>query len=437
MNEKKTLFFCVLVVGIAVAAVGFLPDGQADESPSEGWFNHVDYYVGSGDEVDRIRTRLIDELNEAETRVDAAIAVLDDPEISDALLAAADRGVAVRVVGDAHLADSDGFADLVAHDGVDVAFGNGVLKYLPDPTLSPLLEYCDGTDPATTDDYITCTRSAGSVPPQNTDNMMERPSHYNVMSHTFFLIDATYIWNITAPLTGDDATWLAFRAMSEEMTRSYEREFRQMHGGVFATTLSVYNGPLKSITHTTTERLTNRGHLRVRFNPQERLIKNLIDEVYRARSSVYIMTENFQNRDLMNALRYKSENGFPVRVMYGQTQGSTGRAVLEELAANSDDFELVQAPASMGPLPTFMVLNSEQDRNGERQPRLVQILSHELWRSEPFEVIPTLPDDWVRIYPSDTFADGVLWEVVESWSQRNPEAEPFVDTWRAMWNEAN
>ncbi len=435
MNRTFPTFKTSLLAALAVCAVAagvlLTPDShEVDARDTDGWFNYVDYYVGADNTIARIRGDLVAELDGAMNRIDAAIAGLDDDEIVAALIDAADRGVRVRVVGDASQENDDGFADLVDHPDIDVVFGNGELAYLPDPTLSPLLEVCATHDSG---DYITCTRSSTVTGPANTPNIMARPDNYNVMSHTFFLIDATYLWNITAPLTGDQGLWLAFRAMSEEMTRSFEREFRQMHGGVFATTLSVYNGPLKSITHTEPARFTNRGMLRVRFNPQERLVKNVIDEIYRARSSVFLMTENLQNRDMINALRYKHEAGFEVRVLVGQSQGATGQELLDEI----DGLNVVQAPASLGRLPTFVVLDSERDRNNNQPPRTVQILSHELWRSEPFEVLANLPDDLVRIYPSDTFADGVLWELVENWTVPTPALAEFVQTWEAMWNQAN
>lgn len=424
-----------LVALVMVSADGHATDGERDHG---GWLNHVDFYVGEDDVVDEIRTELIAELDGADRRIDTAIAALDDPEIEQALVDAADRGVAVRVVADETLASSGQFSTLVEHDEISVVFGDGELHYLPDPNLSPILEFCDA-EYTQHDDYIECTQAeddrGGLIPPEaldrpeNSSGMIERPAHYNEMSHTFFLIDDTVVWNITAPLSDDQPLWLAFRAMSEELTNSFEREFRQMHGGVFSTTLSVYNGPLKSITHQNPLRLTNRGQLRVRFNPQERLVKNVVDETLRARASVFVMAENLTNEDLIAALEYKEEHDFDVRILYGQGQAPTSRADLDALGA-------VQAPPEMGRLPTMVVIDSEEDRNGNVQPRLVQVLSHELWRAQPYEVIAAVPNNWVRFYPSDTFADGVMWEIVEMGSGRNPAAEPFVDAWYEFWEEA-
>lgn len=418
-----------LLVALAASTTGIVSSSHADGpgiEEGDGWLNFVDYYVGTHDEIVEIRARLLAELDEAEHRIDTAIAGLDDEEIEQALVDAANRGVRVRVVADEHLEESGQFDVLVEHNRIDVAFGDGELTYLPEPHLSPILEFCVDEG-----DHTDCTNAQLSQQ-ENTDGVMVRPSDYNVMSHTFFLIDNTYVWNISAPLTDEQRIWPTFRAMSEELANSFEREFRQMHGGVFSTTLSVYNGPLKSVTHQDPLRLTNRGQLRVRFNPQERLVKNVVDEVLRARASVFVMSENVVNEDLIAALQYKADNDFEVRVMHGQGQAQSVYDQLEGL-------DPVEAPAEMGRLPTMVVIDSERDRNGNRQPRLVQMLSHELWRAQPFEVVANLPANRVLFYPSDTFADGVMWEIVESGfgSQRNPEADRFIDTWESMWQEAH
>ena len=418
-----------MAVAATVTVVALAPaDGQsvADED-REGWMSYVDYYVGTGDVVEEIQTNLLNDLAGAENRIDAAIAEIDDGPIVQALVDAADRGVAVRVVADELFADHDGFAPLVDHDDIDVVFGDGELAYLPEPNLSPILEYCD-SEATEHDDHITCAQARGGLP-ENNPRVIVRPAHYNVMSHTFFIIDTVDVWNISAPLNDEQPLWVAFRVLSEEIANSYEREFRQMHGGVFSTTLSVYNGPLKSVTHQNPLRWTNRGNLRIRFNPQERLTKNIIDETYRARASVYVMTENLTNTNLIDALLYKKEAGFDVRVLVGQGQATT----LEDRIA---PLEPRVATEDMGRLPTMVIFDSRRDRNGNRQARQVQVLSHELMRAQPFEVLRASPSDRVRFYPSDTFADGVLWEILESGSQRNPEIDAFLDAFNEQWSQA-
>lgn len=467
MSFKKWALLAVCALAAVGATISVAGSGWADDDSSEpqprdvedtdGWLNFVDYYVAEDGEIEELRDRLVEDIDGADHRVDVAVHYLDDLRISEALRRANERGVDVRMVADARYEDDAlmrDFADHDAYDGVEIVFGDGELEYLPEPNVSPLLEHCRGPqshpDEYGHDDFRECTQhdDEHQLLELNNDRVMVRPDHYNEMSHTFFLIDETIVWNLTARLgephdTGleEQQAWLAFRAMSEELTRSFEREFRQMHGGVFSTTLSVYNGPLKSITHQEPLRLTNRGQLRVRFNPQERLVKNVVDETYRARSSVFVMTESLTNPDLIEALKYKKENGFDVRVLLGQS-----RAEAEEYRQALEPLEPVEAPAQMGRLPTMVVIDSELDRQGQQRPRIVQVLSHELWHAEPFEVIINTgtdrdgDSDWVRYYPSDTFADGVMWELEESGmdgdSMRNPELDPFVEQFEQMWSRA-
>ena len=423
MKWKKWLGPALVIAVTAVSVTVMMSTASASGDDHDQWLYDVDYYL----EVDEVRELLLRDLENAEDRIDVALKDLDDEDIEGALLDAANRGVKVRVVADEEDEPSGRFDALIDHEDISVVFGNGELAYLPEPNLSPILEFCN-QELTSHDDHIVCTQAQQQ---QNTDNQIVRPANYNTMSHTFFLIDTAYTWNITAPMTEEQLVWPSFRIMSEEVTQSFDREFRQMHGGVFSTTLSVYNGPLKSITQQEPLRMTNRGQLRIRFNPQERLVKNIVDETFRTKGSVFVMTENLTNEDLIAALQYKIDHGFDVRVMVGQNQAQES-----EIRSAVDALGAVEAPALMGRLPTMVVHNSERDRNGNRQPRTVQVLSHELWRARPFEVIRASGSDRVKFYPSDTFADGVMWEIVESGNDRNPEVDRFLDYWEQAWQEA-
>src|SRR5690554_2055255 len=423
---KAGALIALLALALPATSTHWVGDAQAQDDDFEGWLTYVDYYVGEQQTQDAVRTRMVADINNATEQIEAAFGAIDDGEVVQALQRAAERGVQVRLVSDEESAGISGISALLNTDGVDATLGDGPISYLPDPTLTTVLSYCE-THPS--QDYIRC-QSGGQA--GNNDNLVNRPDHFNVMTHSFVVIDTTTVWNIIAPLTDEQPLWLAFRAMSEDLARSFRREFNQMHAGVFSTTLSVYNGPLKSMTQNVTLRRTNRGQMRVRFNPQERLVKNVIDEVYRAKGSVWMMTEDLQNRDLIRALRYKQDAGFDVRVMVGSTQGPSVNSEL-------DDLDVVRAPASMGLLPTFIVYDSERDIQGNRQPRLVQMLSHKLWQGAPLDVItrPSSPaSDEVRIYPSDTFVDGAMWEIVEDGTVRYEAVEPFVQAWQTLWSEA-
>ncbi|RVU43676.1 hypothetical protein EA187_12690 [Lujinxingia sediminis] len=413
----------VLALAAPTTTTDWVEPARAQSDDYEGWFTYVDYYVGDDVQADVI-AGMVRDIDRASEQVEAAFGMLEEPAIVDALEAAAARGVAVRVVSDSESSSVSGIQALLGNPDIDTVLGDGPISYLPDPTLTTVLGYCDDHSSG---DYIVCTAASGV--PSNNDNMVNRPDAYNVMSHSFVVVDTTTVWNVSAPINDAQPMWLAFRAMSEDLARSFRREFNQMHGGVFSTTLSVYNGPLKSITQNVTLRQTNRGQMRVTFNPQERLVKNIIDEVYRAKGSVWLMTNDLQNGDLINALRYKRDAGFDVRVLVGSTQGTSVDADLDAIGA-------VRAPASMGQLPTFIINDAGRGRDGRNHPRLVQMLSHNLWEGAPLNVISRVPNDRVHIYKSDTFVDGAMWEIVEFGSDRYDAVESFVDAWQQLWSEA-
>ncbi|MBA2664975.1 MAG: hypothetical protein H0U74_21995 [Bradymonadaceae bacterium] len=411
-----TAAFCLLAI-------------DAQSADPETWLYQADYRAGGPSTRVNIRADVVADINASRTRVWAAVSHLQDEEIAQALVGAHKRGIDVRIVADEdHKADA-GFGLLEAA-GLRPTYGDGELIYLPDPTLSPLLEECQ-----TRPDLVICTRGVSGRAPTPTDGKMVRPGHFNLMSHTFFVIDEMTVWNITTPLTSKTTYWLGFRMTSEEIARTFEREFRQMHGGVFATTLSVYNGPLKSTIQRTPLYHTDKGAIRIQFNPQERLIKNVIDEVYRAKASVYIMTEDLSNPFLIDALEYKKARGFEVRVVIGKGQGPTMLDRVTVLGAK-------QVAANIDHLPTMIIIDQRKDRLGRENPRIVQLLSHPLIRTAAFEVTFNLPNDRVRVYPSDTFVDGNMFEILEFGNQRGVarpvalEADRFLGIWNQVWSGA-
>jgi hypothetical protein len=403
---------CALAIGLTSS------EGASDP---EGWLNVFEIEADGPNRGDAIRGDLVADFAGATVRIHAAITHLEDERVARALIRAHERGVDVRIVSDADHRSDSGF-QLLEQAGIPVVYGDGALRYLPDPTLSPLLQGCQQTV-----EHITCTRDQGAAGPDL--GLMVRPGSYNLMSHTFFVIDEVTVWNFTTPLRGGAHHWLGFRMKSEDVARSFEREFKQMQAGVFSTTLSVYNGPLKSTTHQSPTHYTNEGIVRVQFNPQERLIKQMIDEIYRARASVYIMSDNIANPYVVQALEYKHANGFDVRIIMGRDQAPATRDRLLALGAR-------QAPAGVTHLPSLVIIDDGRDRNGALRPRIVQALSHPILRGSPFEVLYRLPNDWVRIYPSDTFADGNLWEIVEEGFERTPAVDRAVAFWQSFWSQA-
>lgn len=421
----------LLAAGLCVGGLGC---DQAEPTIAES-FNKAEFYAGDSDDLPSRKDALIADIKGAKDSVDIAVSTLEDEDVAQALIDAHSAGVKVRVVSDwDSWADSDGpdaGLELLEEAGIEPVYGDGPISYLPEPNLASLLGQCWERNGG---HYIFCTRGGGG------QGAMERPGHYNLMSHNFAIVDQFTVWNFPA---FDTLTkpWLGWRIQSSVLAYDFLHEFQQMHGGVFSTTLDVYNGPVKSTTDGNISYFTDQGELRLWFNPQERLMKLIIDQVYKAKASIWVMSDNLANPELIKALEYKHENGFDVRVMIhpDHQMGDSTMDRLDALGAKS-------APADLDHLPTLLVLDEERDRNNDKRPRSVMALSHSLLYASPYEVLlpksgdPNDPDpraDNVHIYPSDLFADGNLWQLIESgaMTHRDEVIDQYVAQWLAVWNQ--
>lgn len=374
------------------------------------------------------RASLVQEIRSERGPILAAFQRLMDDDVANALVAAHNAGAAVRVVGDADFSGDSGFAILQAAN-VPVVFGNGEMRYLPDPTISPILENCGFSSRG---DKVVCP--AGTPIQPLSGGEMVRPGEYNVMSHTFVALGERVVWNFSSPLDGANTVPLAFRMDSERMHESFEREFNQLFADVFATTIDIYNGPVKSGVQFEPIYLTEHGEVLLRFSPQDRVIKTMIDEVYKSRASVFLMTDNLSEDFLIDALEYKKNNGFEVRVVVNQAKQDPD--TLARLATLGVRF----APASLGYVPTVAVLDTKPNRNGSVEHRRAHIASHPMWKTAPFAIFFSEPNDEVEVYRSDYFTDGVMWSLTAYPNQENAPLDGverlFEDTW-ASSTEAN
>ena len=415
-NLSRTLSgvsaFCVL----ALAGCNAAPDVDANS------FSDVDFRQ-LGDSSEEIKGDLLSLINNSEETIDIALERMVDTDISDALIAAKDRGVTVRVVSDKEFEMDAGFVAL-ADDGIPVVFGDTELKYLPEPTLTSLMESC-----LETPYYRQCTqREQGSDQPD--DGLMVRPENYNQMSSNFAVVDSLKVWVSSSALTAGSSLFIGWTAHSQDLSIAFTGEFQQMFGGVFSDNLDTFNGPNKSTVHGIVYDsripaarpgrylklqpgyLTNQGIIKVEFNPQQRLTKELIDEIYRARGSVFITTDELLNDFVISALEYKHNAGFDVRVVV-RAGGRLPNALVDAGVVR-------EADAAIEYVPTMVVTDHEADRNGEYWGRTALVLSHSLYKPSPFEVFTPQQigdlnedDNVVRIYKSDMFIDGTMWTLRE------------------------
>ncbi len=414
------------------------PSTQAKDA-----FTRVEHYLAGPQDFGQIKADLLASLGTAKVQIDAALWHLADADIAQALIEARARGVRVRVVSDEDSRGDAGFVALEAA-GIVPVYGEGELRYLPDPTLTALLEQCFTPQDEV---YIECTRRGGGAA-QPGDGLMVRPGDFNAMAHNFFVVDELTVFNLASPLDGRRTYWIGFSAESLEFAQAFTREFQQMHGGVFATTLDTYNGPNKSTVQTAVYDsripgplpgrkrqlqpgfLTDHGPIEIMFNPQERLMKELIDEVYAARGSVYLMTDELLNDFLVDALAYKARF-FEVRVLL-----RNGSRIPEKLRDR-----VRYAPADFEYIPTQLVLHDFDRTTPNVSPRLIATLTHPTWFGQPFEVLERAEvqsdNEAVRVYPSDLFSDGSLWIMREPVNYKpGPGVSDPYARYAALFNQA-
>ena len=184
--------------------------------------------------------------------------------------------------------------------------------------------------------------------------------------------------------------------------------------------------------------------MRVEFNPQQRLVKEIIDEIYRARGSIFVMTDDLYNDFVVDALAYKIQAGFDVRVVLSPNAVVAPQRVdeINALFASHDKAEL-RIAQGYDQVPTVVITDVAPDRNGDRWARTGMVLSHGFFYQAPFEIltpsqVPELftDSDVIRIYPSDLFADGTLltWREFSGQQDAYGELADLEEFWASAWD---
>jgi phosphatidylserine/phosphatidylglycerophosphate/cardiolipin synthase-like enzyme len=333
---------------------------------------------------------------EAQTSIDAAFAEFDDTDGALALLAAAQRGVRVRVVGDADRAQEAGFARLV-QGGIEPVFGNPATDWSPSPGV-----------------------------------VVRRAGDDNRMTHNFVVVDGR---SVLAASTGPSVArasaahvWARFDSV--DVAKDFGDVFDQMHGGVFATSVTRYGANVSADTNTRTRIPMSDGSVSsVWFAPQEGLVKEVIDGVYSARASVLLATRSFENENLLRALRYKAQAGFEVHVVVDSAGADTEGSRVADLEAILAPLAAAGAPVSVtrraGVGFDAAVFDSRASPvSGDSYDARLLVLSLPFVRSVPFEETPT----GTQPVAAETFFDGHMWGVHEQASRQHPTLRA-VESW--------
>jgi hypothetical protein len=277
--------------------------------------------------------------DEAKTHLAVALPGLTDPALTDALIAAADRGVTVEVAVDWDRSADAGVALLQEAD-VPVTLADG---------------------PVTFFDFDLTTEVSWT-------------SQQVKMTHAFVVADRRR-WAI-ATRAGDLAPGpiALFDGRGEDVGEVLWLEHNQVFGGNDATAATAFNGLAKSIPDirflfpTQDDELMN-----VHFGPQERLTKSLIDAVYSARSSVRVMAEDIADEGFARALQQKAADGFDVEVIVGGAFGSEIAGLSAILADQTPDVTKLQGTEPTV-LPTLLFVDFDRARNDQfYQPRVLAV----------------------------------------------------------------
>ena len=422
MMKTLTLFVCLLVALVLTASC----DTEAPDTKE--LFNRFSTVTaGSGEMLSALGAReggaqfdntaieqqVIAVIDSAQVRLEVAFEHLESTAVAQALVNAQDRGVDVRVVGDIDHRDQAGFRLLTDPmvglrdngDGLDpVTFGDGAITYSPQPTVT-----------------------------------VSRTGPQNRMTHNFIVADQRRVFNLTggffAPEEGE-IFQIGFDATSEDLAKDFGDELVQMYGGMFSTTLSTFNGPLKSDTNVRNHYPNDLGDMEVYFGPQERVIKRLMDEIYKARASVFIVTEELTNNFVVDALRYKAENGFEVGVVVGAENRDVPFSRVDELRDLFDDLRggdvLPDLRLLDGVRLNLVIIDANPSPiNGKRYKTKAFIMSQPLLESISF--VATAQGSEARA--SDAFTDSNMWVLTRTAITAEPNVDRFVNVFEFLFNK--
>lgn len=359
---------------------------------------------------------IIEAIGASERRIQAAFEHLESEAVAQALVDAQARGVVVEVVGDVDNTEQAGFRLLLGPNGLQrnsaddegpVVLGNGELAYNPQ-----LIE------------------------------LITRPSEQNRMTHNFMVIDDLRVINLSGGFMagGEVMVQTGFDSKSEDLGKDFGDEHIQMYGGMFSTTLSPFNGPLKSNTNSRIHYPHNDGDLEVYFGPQERLVKRVIDEIYNARASVTIVAEELTNEFIAEALTYKAAHGFEVRVVVNEANAEVPfsrvddlRQTFDSLRTGGDSPQLVLAPNIA---TNIVIIDSEPSPisvvRGRRFRTRVMALSEPLLESVAFAQGNTSVPR-----ASDAFADANMWVYNRMPGRDDVNVERYVKLAAAIFAQGN
>lgn len=345
-------------------------------APDNAFNSSVQVEVVDGS--DAADARLIDVIDSAVSDLHVAMPFGQDLALSDALIAAQDRGVEVYVVTDVDQVDDPANVAL-AGAGVPLTLADGPVSYF---------------------DFSTSMDIGWS-------------SAQVKMTSAFAVADRESFAGATSAGASGDGTDIVVSGHHEDMSEDLWLEANQLFGGTDASATDSHDAMAKSIADFRWRYGTGTdASIEMWFGPQERVTKRVIDNVYGARKSVWILTDDFANEGLAAALEAKAADGFDVQVIVGPHFGEAS-ASLSRMLTNAGSVTKMQV-TDVGHVPTVVIIDADGD--GRTQGRAM-FATHDLYSA-------------ARAYRgeavvSDQTIDGVLWQV-DDWGAKSPMFNDLV-----------
>lgn len=346
--------------------------------PYDDAFTAVDVSIQDG--PDAAHAPFLDAIDGATTSLLVAMPKGEDIALGDAILRAWDRGVDVEVIADTDH-KSDAAIDLLREADVPVTLADHGVEYF---------DFNINDDVAWDSDQV-------------------RMTHAYVVADDALVVQGSTLGGL------EPGPRVVFQARGEDLLDDLWAEHNQVYGGTDAAELTEYSSMAKSVTDyrwrypTTTDVV-----LEVWFGPQERLEKRVIDGIYSARSSVWILTEDLTDEGLIHALQDKAELGFDVRIGVGSSFGLETADLSDLLRTDAPDVDRVQVadPLILSTTPTIVLVDLEPGRDGRlHQPRAM-VMTHPLYSAGRLFENQTVS--------TDQYTDGAMW-VLDDYDEASDE----------------
>ena len=241
-------------------------------------------------------------------------------------------------------------------------------------------------------------------------------SDQTTMSHAYAVIDEQRI--VTATTAGHlrSGPRVVLDLRGELLVEDLLAEHNQLFGGTDAVSVTAFSSPAKSIADFRWQYpTTSDAMLEMWFSPQERTTKRVIDAVYAARSGIKIMTNDFANEGLADALKEKASWGFSVEVVVGPQFGTAVPPLAARLLDSDSQVRVVRIN-DLSEIPALALIDLPQDRDGNWPRARAMMLTHDLVSSARFYQAPN--EDLPAPVVTDQFIDGALWVLTDRTEDR-------------------